>query len=193
MYSCAGCKQLGVGESQLQSQRSQIFIILRTIFWHTMANFLEKGVFKICLLFPNPHFISTTWASYGVVHEKSNCIYVNILEKEIYGKWPGGLKCECKRFGTTYEKLFSNQFLLEYSCFTMLCQFLLHSKVNQLYVYTYPLFLDFFPIQVATEHSVEFPELEQVLVNYLFIYLFIFIIWGLITSQHCSGFCHTLT
>ena len=31
---------------------------------------------------------------------------------------------------------------------------------------------------------------------YLFIYLFfsfIFISWRLITSQHCSGFCHTLT
>ena len=30
--------------------------------------------------------------------------------------------------------------LLECSCFTMLCQFLLYSKVNQLYVYMYLLF-----------------------------------------------------
>ena len=30
--------------------------------------------------------------------------------------------------------------LLEYGCFTMSCQFLLYSKVNQLYIYTYPLF-----------------------------------------------------
>ena len=28
--------------------------------------------------------------------------------------------------------------LLEYNCFTMLCQFLLYNKVNQLYVYIYP-------------------------------------------------------
>ena len=31
-------------------------------------------------------------------------------------------------------------FLLEYSCFTMLYKFLLHGKVNQLYVYKYPSF-----------------------------------------------------
>ena len=30
-------------------------------------------------------------------------------------------------------------FLFEYSCFTMLCYFLLYSEVNQLYVYIYPL------------------------------------------------------
>ena len=34
-------------------------------------------------------------------------------------------------------------FLLEYSCFTMLCQFLLYSKVHQLYVYIYSLFFGF--------------------------------------------------
>ena len=28
--------------------------------------------------------------------------------------------------------------LLEYNCFTLLCQFLLYNKVNQLYVYIYP-------------------------------------------------------
>ena len=38
---------------------------------------------------------------------------------------------------------FFHFFLLEYSCFTMLCQFLLYSKVNQLYVYMYPLFFRF--------------------------------------------------
>ena len=30
-------------------------------------------------------------------------------------------------------------FLLEYNCFTMLCQFLLYNNVNQLHVYIYPL------------------------------------------------------
>ena len=28
--------------------------------------------------------------------------------------------------------------LLEYNCFTMVCQFLIYSKVNQLYIYIYP-------------------------------------------------------
>ena len=33
-------------------------------------------------------------------------------------------------------------FSFEYNCFTMLCLFLLYSKVNQLYVYVYPLLLE---------------------------------------------------
>ena len=39
------------------------------------------------------------------------------------------------------NKFFS--FLLEYSCFTILCQLLLYSKLNQLYLYIYPLFFGF--------------------------------------------------
>ena len=35
--------------------------------------------------------------------------------------------------------LFSDQFFLEYSCFAVLCQFLLYSKMNQPYIYTQPL------------------------------------------------------
>ena len=31
--------------------------------------------------------------------------------------------------------LISKKFLLEYSCFTMLCHFLLYNKVNQLYIH----------------------------------------------------------
>ena len=46
---------------------------------------------------------------------------------------------------------FFNCFLLEYSCFTRLCSFLLHSKVNQLCVYVYPLFSGF-PFQLG-HHS----------------------------------------
>ena len=33
---------------------------------------------------------------------------------------------------------FFNRSLLEYNCFTILCQFLLHSKVNQPHAYIYP-------------------------------------------------------
>ena len=50
-------------------------------------------------------------------------------------------------------------FLLEYSWFTMLCYFQVYNKVNQLYIYIYPLFLDSFPIQFITEYWVEFPVL----------------------------------
>lgn len=41
-----------------------------------------------------------------------------------------------------------------YCIFTLLCYFLLCSKVNQLSIHTYPLFLGFFPIQVTAEHWV---------------------------------------
>ena len=51
--------------------------------------------------------------------------------------------------------------LLEYNCFTMVCQFLLYNKVNQLYIYIYrhifsllhlPPTLPIPPLQVVTKH-----------------------------------------
>ena len=56
-------------------------------------------------------------------------------------------------------------FLLEYNCFTMLCQFLLYNKVSQLCVCIYPLPLELPsahpipPLWVITEHQAEFPVL----------------------------------
>ena len=56
--------------------------------------------------------------------------------------------------------------LLEYNCFTMLCQFLLYNKVNQLYVYIYPHIpcllrlpstLPIPPLQEVTKHQADFP------------------------------------
>ena len=41
-------------------------------------------------------------------------------------------------FNSLFLKIFFTS-LLEYKCFTMLCQFLLYNKVNQLYVYIYPI------------------------------------------------------
>ena len=58
--------------------------------------------------------------------------------------------------------------LLEYNCFTMLCEFLLYNKVNQLYVYIYPyissllhlpLTLPIPPLQVVTKHQADLPVL----------------------------------
>ena len=58
--------------------------------------------------------------------------------------------------------------LLEYNCFTVLCQFLLYNKVNQLYVYVYPHIpsllslgptLPIPPLQVDTKHQADLPVL----------------------------------
>ena len=55
----------------------------------------------------------------------------------------------------------------EYNCFTMLNQFLLYNRVNQLYVYTYPLPLGASPhpaippLQVIREHRAELPVLHR--------------------------------
>ena len=58
--------------------------------------------------------------------------------------------------------------LLKYNCFTMLCQFLLYKKVNQLYAYIYPYIpsllrlpptLPIPPLQVVTKHQVDHPVL----------------------------------
>ena len=44
-------------------------------------------------------------------------------------------------------------FLLEYNCLTLQCQFLLYSKMNQLYMYIYLCFFHFLPVQVTSEHQ----------------------------------------
>ena len=58
--------------------------------------------------------------------------------------------------------------LLEYNCFTMLHQFLLYNKVNQLYVYIYPHIPSLLglppiipipPLQVVTKHRADLPVL----------------------------------
>ena len=58
--------------------------------------------------------------------------------------------------------------LLEYNCFTMVCQFLLYNKVNQLYIYIYPhissllrlpLTLPIPLLQVVTKHRADLPVL----------------------------------
>ena len=58
--------------------------------------------------------------------------------------------------------------LLEYNCLTMVCQFLLYNKVNQLYIYIYPhissllclpLTLPIPPLQVVTKHRADLPVL----------------------------------
>ena len=68
----------------------------------------------------------------------------------------------------SYYFLFFLTSLLEYNCFTMVCQFLLYNKVTQLYIHIYPhisSLLRLPPIlpiphlQVVTKHRVDLPVL----------------------------------
>ena len=74
--------------------------------------------------------------------------------------------------------------LLEYNCFTMLCQFPLYNKVNQLYVYIYPHMSSLFclpptlrisALQVVTKHRADLPVLctasHQLSILHLVVYI----------------------
>ena len=60
-------------------------------------------------------------------------------------------------------------FLLECRCFTTLCQCLLYSRVNQLYIYVYPLFFRF-PSHLGHHRALSIVPcaIQQVLISYLF-------------------------
>ena len=67
-----------------------------------------------------------------------------------------------------YFILFFLTSLLEYNCFTVVCQFLRYNKVNQLYIYIYPHIssllhlpttLPIPPFQVVTKHRHDLPVL----------------------------------
>ena len=63
---------------------------------------------------------------------------------------------------------FFNKFLLAYSCFTMLCQFLLYNKVNQLFVCICPLFWVSFPFR--SPQSIEESFLCQTIGSYCYLF-----------------------
>ena len=67
-----------------------------------------------------------------------------------------------------FSFFFFNRSLLEYNCFTIPCQFLLHNKANQPYAYTchhissllrLPPILPIPPLQVITKHRADLPVL----------------------------------
>lgn len=64
-----------------------------------------------------------------------------------------------------FALLFLFSFLLEESCFTLLCPSLLHGEVNRPCAHTSPLSLDFLPISVATEPGRSSRALEQALIT----------------------------
>ena len=47
--------------------------------------------------------------------------------------------------------------------------------------------------QIISQFCMEIQITSNTQSNLFFFFSFIFISWRLITSQHCSGFCHTLT
>ena len=58
---------------------------------------------------------------------------------------------------------------MEYSCFTMLCQFQMYSKVNELYIYVYLLSFRFFPcLSHYRVSSRILCAIKQVLISYPF-------------------------
>ena len=64
------------------------------------------------------------------------------------------------------DNIFFLTSLLEYNCFTVVCQFLLYNKVNQLYIYPHissllhlPRTLPIPPLQGVTEHQADLPVL----------------------------------
>ena len=70
--------------------------------------------------------------------------------------------------------------LLEYDCFTMVCQFLLYNKVNQLYVYIYPHIssllclsptLPIPPLQVVTKYRIQISLKFGIFLTFMFITL----------------------
>ena len=93
----------------------------------------------------------------------------------VHCKHPGILCCHIIPLGASpvFPSLQSFCFffltsLLEYNCFTKVCQFLLYNKVNQLYIYINPHISFLFclpptlhipPIQVVTKHRADLPVL----------------------------------
>ena len=79
-----------------------------------------------------------------------------------------GLTCTWNDSYKYFPLSFFKSSLLEYNCFTLLCQLLLYNKVNQLYVYRYhhiPSLLRLPPtlpiplLQVVTKHQADLPVL----------------------------------
>ena len=99
-------------------------------------------------------------------------IYINqLIKKKITDsntKCYASPKCSFLGFLFVFVCLFVFTSLLGYKCFTVLSQFLLYNKVNQLFVYIYPHIpsllslphtLPIPPLQVDTKHQADLPVL----------------------------------
>ena len=96
----------------------------------------------------------------------SSIFFINVLQFSQYRSFTYLVKFIPRYFTLFDAILFFFTSLLEYNCFTMLCQLLLYNKVNQLYVYIYPHIpsllhlpptLPIPPIQVVKKHQADLP------------------------------------
>ena len=83
--------------------------------------------------------------------------------------------------------LFCLTSLLEQNCFTMLCQFLLYNKVNQLYVYIHP----HIPSLLCLPPTLLIPPLQVLTSGFFFVFLkilfiYLWLCWVFISVQGLS-------
>ena len=85
------------------------------------------------------------YLAYYACHLSPNLTRTCYRSGKVLCTWPLVLKAEgtVGIQGLLVFLFFLKKFLSEYSCLTMLCYFLLYRKVNQLYIYTCPLFFEF--------------------------------------------------
>ena len=102
------------------------------------------------------------------VQEKTQYIQSSVLFEVSGNHWSSWRVQPADKGGLLYDIFFLKTTLLEYNCFTMLCQFLLQHKKNQLYVYIYPHIpsllhlpptLHIPPLYVITKHQADLPVL----------------------------------
>ena len=121
-----------------------------------------------------PSFSSSLWppATFffqllSVLHEAASALEPLHMLVLLPGLLSPSLSLSSLSFFFFYYFIFLTS-LLEYDCFTMLCQFLLYNKVNQLYVYIYPHIpsllhlpstLPIPPLKVDTTHRADLPVL----------------------------------
>ena len=93
-------------------------------------------------------FFELKYSWFTVLVSGVPCKYIHIHIYQIIFPWRLLQNTECSSLYWTVGPYWLSSFFIfiRIYLFTMLCYFLLYSKVNQLYVYTYPPFLDFLPI-----------------------------------------------
>ena len=127
----------------LESPRNYVFWFLHNLLFLSLSLCTQTHAhtYVSCIIY-NIHIISPFKCSEGPFPLSLFTSHSIFLEETKYFF----LLIGCFRPLKELRNLKKYQFLLEYSCFTELYLFLLYSKVNPLYVYIYPPFLNFLPI-----------------------------------------------
>ena len=137
----------------------------------SFSRFERKKDYCFFLLFPKPLPIFIQSSSFvhccedGTALESvlmhQNCLRIFMFPSH---PWTKPQALECPRHPSFLPRglfpsdcLLISFFFMGYSCFTMLHQFLLYSKVYQLYLYIHPLFFEFLSHLCHHRTLVEFP------------------------------------